>query len=82
MQVLAVNGNRASDNTSDSSNTASGTPSTTPDAPKSVTITNKGDRTLTVTWEPPDEIGGLAITNYKVQWKGDGRHGVDIAGER
>ena len=70
VQVLAVNGNRASDNTSDSSNTASGTPSTTPDAPKSVTITNKGDRTLTVTWKPPDEIGGLAITNYKVQWKG------------
>ena len=71
MQVLAVNGNRASDNTSDSSNTASGTPSTTPDAPKSVTITNKGDRTLTVMWEPPDEIGGLAITNYKVQWMGE-----------
>ena len=68
VQVLAVNGNRASDNTSDSSNTASGTPSTTPDAPKSVTITNEGDRTLTVTWEPPGEIGGLAITNYKVQW--------------
>ena len=68
VQVLAVNGNRASDNTSDSSNTASGTPSTTPNAPKSVTITNKGDQTLTVTWEPPDEIGGLAITNYKVQW--------------
>ena len=71
MQVLTVNGNRASDNTSDSSNTASGTPSTTPDAPKSVTITNKGDRTLTVMWEPPDEIGGLAITNYKVQWMGE-----------
>ena len=71
VQVLAVNGNRASDNTSDSSNTASGTPSTTPDAPKSVTITNKGDRTLTVMWEPPDEIGGLAITNYKVQWMGE-----------
>ena len=68
VQVLAVNGNRASDNISDSSNTASGTPSTTPDAPKSVTITNEGDRTLTVTWEPPGEIGGLAITNYKVQW--------------
>ena len=68
VQVLAVNGNRASDNISDSSNTASGTPSTTPDAPKSVTIINEGDRTLTVTWEPPGEIGGLAITNYKVQW--------------
>ena len=68
LQVLAVNGNRASDNISDSSNTASGTPSTTPDAPKSVTIINEGDRTLTVTWEPPGEIGGLAITNYKVQW--------------
>ena len=71
VRVLAVNGNRATDNTSDTSNTASGTPSTTPDAPKSVTITNKGDRTLTVTWEPPDEIGGLAITNYKVQWMGE-----------
>ena len=68
VRVLAVNGNRATDNTSDTSNTASGTPSTTPDAPKSVTITNEGDRTLTVTWEPPGEIGGLAITNYKVQW--------------
>ena len=68
VRVLALNGNRPTDNTSDTSNTASGTPSTTPDAPKSVTITNKGDRTLTVTWEPPDELGGLAITNYKVQW--------------
>ena len=68
VRVLALNGNRPTDNTSDTSNTASGTPSTTPDAPKSVTITNEGDRTLTVTWEPPGEIGGLAITNYKVQW--------------
>ena len=72
VRVLAVNGNRAIDNTSDTSNTASGTPSTMPRAPKSVTITNKGDRTLTVTWEPPDNDGGSAITKYKVQWKGDG----------
>ena len=68
VRVLAVNGNRASDNTSDPSNTASGTPSTMPLAPKSVTITNEGDRTLTVTWEPPDNDGGSAITGYKVQW--------------
>ena len=68
VQVLAVNGNRASDNTSKPSNTASGTPSTTPDAPKAVTITNKGDRTLTVKWEEP-ENGGTDITKYKVQWK-------------
>ena len=72
VRVLAVNGNRASDNTSDTSNTASGTPSTMPLAPTSVTITNKGDRTLTVTWEPPDNDGGSAITKYKVQWQGDG----------
>ena len=72
VRVLAVNGNRATDNTSDTSNTASGTPSTMPRAPNSVTITNKGDRTLTVTWEPPDNDGGSAITKYKVQWKGDG----------
>ena len=72
VQVLAVNGNRASDNISDSSDTASGTPSTMPRAPKSVTITNKGDRTLIVTWEPPDNDGGSAITKYKVQWMGDG----------
>ena len=70
VRVLAVNSNRASDNTSDESNTASGTPSTTPDAPKSVTITNEGDKTLTVTWEEPDS-GGSTITNYKVQWKGE-----------
>ena len=68
VQVLAVNGNRASDNTSKPSNTASGTPSTTPDAPKAVTITNEGDRTLTVKWEEP-ENGGTDITKYKVQWK-------------
>ena len=68
VQVLAVNGNRASDNTSDPSNTASGTPSTTPDAPTSVTITDEGDTTLTVTWEEPDN-GGSTITKYKVQWK-------------
>ena len=72
VRVLAVNGNRPTDNTSDTSNTASGTPSTMPRAPNSVTITNKGDRTLTVTWEPPDNDGGSAITKYKVQWKGDG----------
>ena len=71
VQVLAVNGNRATDNTSSPSNTASGTPSTMPLAPKSVKITNKGDRTLTVTWEPPANNGGSAITNYKVQWKGE-----------
>ena len=70
VRVLAVNGNRVSDNTSDTSNTASGTPSTMPRASKSVTITNEGDQTLTVTWEPPDNDGGSAITNYKVQWKG------------
>ena len=68
VQVLAVSGNRASDNTSDPSNTASGAPSTTPDAPKSVTITNESDRTLTVEWEEPDN-GGTDITNYKVQWR-------------
>ncbi len=72
VRVLAVNGNRATDNTSDTSDTASGTPSTMPRAPKSVTITNKGDRTLIVTWEPPDNDGGSAITKYKVQWMGDG----------
>ena len=68
VQVLAVSGNRASDNTSEPSNTASGAPSTTPDAPKSVTITNESDRTLTVEWEEPDN-GGTDITNYKVQWR-------------
>ena len=67
-----MNGNRATENTSDTSNTASGTPSTMPRAPNSVTITNKGDRTLIVTWEPPDNDGGSAITKYKVQWMGDG----------
>ena len=71
VRVLAVNGNRATDNTSDPSNTASGTPSTMPLAPESVKITNEGDRTLTVTWEPPANDGGSAITNYKVQWKDD-----------
>ena len=73
VRVLAVNGNtNTDDNTSDPSNIASGTPSTNPTAPTEVRITNEGDRTLTVSWAPPANNGGSAITNYKVQWKGDG----------
>ena len=73
VRVLAVNGNtNTDDNTSKTSNIASGTPSTNPLAPTAVTITNVGDRTLTVSWEPPTNNGGSAITNYKVQWQGDG----------
>ena len=71
VQVLAVNGNRASDNTSDPSNTASGTPSTIATAPTAVKITAHGDGTLTVMWGLPANNGGSAITNYKVQWKDD-----------
>ena len=72
VRVLAVNGNtNTDDNTSDPSNIASGTPSTNPTAPTSVTITNEGDKTLTVSWAPPANNGGSAIINYKVQWKGE-----------
>ena len=78
VRVLAVNGNRAIDNTSDTSNTASGTPSTMPRAPKSVTITNKGDRTLTVTWEPPDK---RRLGDYQLQGAVEGRR-MTLSGHR
>ena len=75
VRVLAVNGNtNTDDNTSDESDIASGTPSTNPLAPTAVKITNVGDRTLTVSWGPPANDGGSEITNYKMQWKGDGEN--------
>ena len=57
--------------TSAPSATAGATPATTPGSPTSVTA-SPGDRQVTVTWAPPTDNGGSAVTSYKVERSADG----------
>ena len=50
------------------SDTKTGIPATLPDAPKNLDVT-PGSEKFALTWEAPDETGGINITGYKVQWK-------------
>ena len=50
------------------SDTKTGIPATLPDAPKNLDVA-PGSEKLALTWEAPDETGGINITGYKVQWK-------------
>ena len=50
------------------SDTKTGIPATLPDAPKNLDVV-PGSEKLALTWEAPDETGGINITGYKVQWK-------------
>ena len=45
---------------------------TVPDAPRNVAVTPTDHGHLVVTWEPPLNNGGSAITAYVVQWKESG----------
>ena len=47
-----------------------GTPRTIPDAPTSL-IVSPGNEKLTLTWEAPNENGGINITGYVVEYKED-----------
>ena len=58
-----------------------GTPATTP-GPLSSFNVEPGNTELTLTWEPPPDDGGSAITGYLVQWTADrrvepSRHQID-----
>ena len=46
-----------------------GTPAGLPGAPKNLDV-SEGDEKLTLTWEAPDETGGVALTGYKVHVEG------------
>ena len=63
LQVIAKN-----DSGQAISDTKTGIPATLPDAPKNLDVA-PGSEKLALTWEAPDETGGINITGYKVQWK-------------
>ena len=63
VQVIAKN-----DSGQAISDTKTGIPATLPDAPKNLDVA-PGSEKLALTWEAPDETGGINITGYKVQWK-------------
>ena len=65
VQVIAVTS--AGDGTPSSKK---GTPRTIPDAPTSL-IVSPGNEKLTLTWEAPNENGGINITGYVVEYKED-----------
>ena len=48
--------------------TGSATPATVPDAPAAPTLAVQ-DKSLGVTWAPPSDNGGAAITDYDVQYR-------------
>ena len=52
------------------SDTKTGTPAGLPDAPDNLNVA-PGHEKLTLTWEAPEETGGINLTGYKVQWKAD-----------
>ena len=47
---------------------AAGTPVGPPDAPRLLRA-ERGDRSVTVTWQAPADNGGSAVTGYRVQWR-------------
>ena len=50
------------------SDTKTGTPAGLSDAPDNLNVA-PGHEKLTLTWEAPEETGGINLTGYKVQWK-------------
>ena len=50
------------------SETASGTPTTAPGAPTGLKLRARST-SLRLSWTPPADNGGKAVTSYKVQWK-------------
>lgn len=43
-------------------------PATVPDAPVDLSVTKRSAETLGITWSPPTNIGGSAVTAYVVTW--------------
>ncbi len=64
------------DGQSDWSDEASGTPATVPGAVSNLKVT-AGNKTLSVTWDAPDD-GGSTVTGYTVEWR-SGREGGEMA---
>jgi hypothetical protein len=54
-----------------SSNSSPITPATTPSSPTNVVGTT-GDSQISLTWSAPSSNGGLAVTDYTIQYKGIG----------
>ena len=50
---------------------SSGTPIAPPGPPLGVSLT-RGDGLLDVTWSPPDQNGGRAVSGYEVAWQPEG----------
>ena len=50
---------------------SSGTPLAPPGPPLGVSLT-RGDGLLDVTWSPPDQDGGRAVSGYEVAWQPEG----------
>ena len=65
VQVIAVTS--AGDGTPSSKK---GTPRTIPDAPTNLNVSPSNEK-LTLTWEAPNENGGISITGYVVEYKED-----------
>jgi parallel beta-helix repeat protein len=57
--------NKASEG--EKSNEVRATPCTTPSPPQNLTAV-AGNRNVTLTWEPPADNGGMAVTNYTVYY--------------
>ncbi len=64
VQVRAVNGA----NGSDWSGTEQGTPTEMAPAP-AITELTPGDRSLTVIWDPPTDLGGNTLEGYSIRYK-------------
>jgi predicted phage tail protein len=65
---------------SEKSNVVSAMPCTLPSAPKNLTAI-AGNRNVTLTWEPPADNGGAAVTNYTIYYgpsSGNYTHSITI----